>query len=166
MLRKLSWNHAILSLVITLATSRMADAGDCCQHCGREAECRSVCRCINVEKKVEIACWGCKEEDFCVPGPSEMGCKHCEDVCDPKTCDCEKKGCCGHRRFIWWEASPCTARTFTRKKLQKKIVVRKIPSYKWVTEQLCEECAADCSRPTAKIIAKPVLQEAAATKPD
>jgi len=29
---------------------------------------------------------------------------------------------------------------YTRKKLMKKTVTKKIPSYKWVVEDLCKEC--------------------------
>ena len=83
-----------------------------------------------------MTCYGCKEEDFCVPGPSRPGDEHCEQIC-------ESSLPCAQRRFVWSEWLPSTtADLFTRKKLQKRTVTREIPSYKWVTEELCPQCAA------------------------
>jgi hypothetical protein len=150
-MRPLSWRLIIPAFAGLLIVAGLAVAGDgdcCCQHCGRTAECRQVCRLVCEEKKVETICWSCKAVDYCLPGPSEPGCKHCEDVCDSASCPCHKGGCCRAPRFVWREWTPGCAKVYTKKKLLKKVVVRKIPSHKWVTEILCDECAADCSSPT------------------
>ena len=129
--------------VIALTSTPTAFAGDCCQRCGRNCDCHSVCRCVPFEKEVKVVCWGCSDTDICIPHASIRGCKHREDVCDK----CEH-GCCRNAGLVWWDWSPCGAKSFTRHKLMKKIVTRKIPSHKWVTEELCDACAVDCAQPT------------------
>lgn len=103
-MRPLSWKYIAPAFLGVLIVAGMAVAGDecSCQHCGRMAECRQICRLVYLEKKVEVICWSCKSEDYCVPGPSEQGCKHCEDVCDSPKCPCHN-GCCRARRFVWNE---------------------------------------------------------------
>ncbi|MBL8850775.1 MAG: hypothetical protein JNG89_13930 [Planctomycetaceae bacterium] len=116
-----------------------ARPGDgCCDHCGGRSGVRKICRRVDEQKKVTITCWGCDEEDFCVPGCSTPGCEHSEDVCG-----CSD-GCCRSlwvRPFVWteWTPSDC-ASIFTRKKLMKRTVTKTVPSYKWVVEDLCSSC--------------------------
>ena len=75
------------AIVVAAALAGRAEAENgFCAHCGCQAECRKVCRLVCEEKKVEVFCWGCKCEEFCVPCHSKTGCQHCETVCD----DCEK----------------------------------------------------------------------------
>ncbi len=58
-----------------------AQAGEgACARCGRAAACQKACRLVCEEKAVKIICWGAKHEDFCVPGPSHLGCRFCEQV--------------------------------------------------------------------------------------
>jgi hypothetical protein len=133
----------ITALLACTGTSR-ANAEDscCCAHCGCAAPCQKVCRLVCEEKKVEVVCWGCKCEEFCVPCHSKPGCRHCETVCDdcgpcdPKAPHSEPK------RFVWSDWFPDGARIYTRTKLMRKTETVTVPSYKWVVEDLCPECTA------------------------
>lgn len=131
----------LLALLTTLTAATSALAGEHCGHCGCRACCEKVCRLVVEEKKVDIVCWGCKSEDFCLPGPSSRGCKNCEEVCD--FCDEQdaKAPYAQPKKFVWydWIPTPC-ADVHTKKKLMKKTVTKKVPSYKWVVEDLCPEC--------------------------
>jgi len=121
-------------------------AGDCCcAHCGCACKGQKVCRLVCEEKKVDVICWGCKCEDFCVPGHSKPGCRHCECVCgecgDP--CDCSKPHA-KSKAFVWTDWVPGCASIFTKTKLMQKTITKTVPSYKWVVEDLCPECEANC----------------------
>jgi len=91
---------------------------------------------VEDKKKVPVTCWGCEEEEFCLPGPSTPDCEHSEEVCGP-TGWC----CLWNRPFVWteWCPSDC-AKMFTKKKLMKRTVTKTVPSYKWVVEDLCPAC--------------------------
>lgn len=109
-----------------------------CAHCGRAAECQKTCRLVCEEKKVTVVCWGSKKEDFCIPGPSRPGCKQTEWVCDE---DDPQAPCAQPKKFVWTDWIPsCDAKLHTRTKLMKKTVTKKLPSYKWVVEEVCADC--------------------------
>jgi hypothetical protein len=149
-----------LALALSAAGEATADEG-CCAHCGRRGACGKVCRLVLEEKKVEITCWGCKSEDFCVPGPSQPGCRHCDEACGPCDAAGNPQGVCARpKRFTWTEWIPGCAEIYTRTKLMRKTVVRKAPSYKWVVEDLCDHCEARCAgadiQPGAEIPPPPV----------
>jgi len=134
---------AALLLTTLLATPAQADVG-CCAECGCHTPCRKVCRLVCEEKKVDVTCWGCKCEEFCVPNPSCPGCRHCKTVCadckakcDPKAPHTEPKA------FVWFNWFPNGARIYTRAKLMKKTETVTVPGYKWVVEDLCQQCAAN-----------------------
>jgi hypothetical protein len=135
------WIAALFTgLIFSVADSTGALA---CDHCGQAAACQKVCRLVCETKKVEITCWGCKCEDFCVPGPSKPGCKHCETICQDCDQGCDPNGV--HvlpQKFAWTEWIPGYATIRTRKKLMKKTITKTIPSYKWVVEDLCPHCHA------------------------
>ena len=135
----------------------------CCALCGCNDSCQKVCRLVCEEKRVDVICWGMKCEDFCVPGPSKPCCKECDVVCD----DCGKKTKEGDpvatpKRFIWrdWIPSTHTA-IFTKKKLMQRIDTKKVPSYKWVVEDLCAKCESKAKlalvEPGAQIPAPPAV---------
>lgn len=115
-----------------------------CHSCRSHGSCRKYCKLVYEEKKVEIICWGGKSEDFCLPGPSKKGCRHCELVCD----DCNNDDCnnkegvvTGPKKFVWYDWIPgCSTGIRTKNKLMKKIETKKIPSYKWVVVDLCGDC--------------------------
>jgi hypothetical protein len=125
--------------IATLAANATTALG--CDHCGGAGACQKVCRLVCETKKVEITCWGCKCEDFCVPGPSKPGCKHCETVCEDGAEGCDPNGVHYQpQKFVWTEWIPGCATIRTRKKLMKKTITKTIPSYKWVVEDLCPHC--------------------------
>lgn len=121
------------------ATTALAGEGSCA-HCGSAPSCRKVCRLVCEEKKVQVVCWGCECEEFCMPGPSKPGCKHCETVCE----NCDAKVGSKSKLFVWFDWIPSRAEVFTKKKLMKKTVTVKVPSHRWVTEDVCAACAANC----------------------
>lgn len=142
------------AIIVTLAFAAFASlawrsyaiAGDgCCSQCGCQCECSKICRLVCEEKKVEVICWGCQCDDFCVPGPSCPGCQHCDEACIPTPGDQQKKNlCAGPQRFLWTEWGPSeSAKVYTKKKLMKKVEIRKVPAYKWVVQDLCPNCAAN-----------------------
>ena len=148
-----------------LGAANVAHASECCcNYCGGCCECQKVCRLVCEEKKVEVICWGCKCEDFCVPKRSKKGCKHCETVCAEcgdckESCDCSKPHA-EPKRFVWTDWCPGCAKIFTKKKLMKKIETVTVPSYKWVVEDLCPRCEASCAvaqvEPGAELPTPPV----------
>jgi hypothetical protein len=102
------------------------------------------------EKKVEMICWSSKDEPFCLPGPSQRDCKHCEDVCESgNEGDGLKRLFASPRPFVWTEWIPGCATLHTKRKLMKRTVTKKIPSYKWVVEDLCPEC--ESTLPTVNV---------------
>lgn len=115
----------------------------CCAHCGCYDGCHSVCRLVKEEKKVETICWASQCEDFCVPCPSKRGCKNCLEIdCGERPEDECCEWCCPPPRLVWFDWIPGCAKIFTKRKLMKKVVTTKIPSYKWVVEDLCAQCEA------------------------
>jgi len=128
------------SILIMIAVASRAISGDVlCAGCGRTGACQKVCRLVCEEKKVQVTCWGSQREDFCLPGPSRPGCRHCELVCDDNS---DPNSVCSHsKRFIWtdWLPADC-GKVFTKTKLMKRTVTKKVPSYKWVVEDLCADC--------------------------
>lgn len=133
---------AALSAALAISSANLATAFGC-DHCGQVCPCQKTCRLVCETKKVEITCWGCKCEDFCIPGPGKPGCKHCETVCehceigDPKGVHSQPQ------KFVWTEWIPGCAKIHTKKKLMKKTVTKTIFSYKWVVEDLCPHCVAN-----------------------
>lgn len=115
-----------------------------CAGCGCTTNCCQVCRLVCDEKKVEVVCWGCDQEKFCAPGPSQPGCRHCQCVCG--TCDKDEKPSTTRslpKPFVWFDWLPSFADCYTRTKLMKKTVTVTVPSHKWVVEDLCAACRAD-----------------------
>jgi len=135
---------AVLTLVVAIGiANRLRAAEGCCAHCGCDHACQKVCRLVCEEKKITTTCWGCKEEDFCIPGPSKPGCKHCDMVCE----ECDPKGpCVEPKKLVWreWIPGSC-AKVYTKKKLMKRTVTTTVPSYKWVVEDLCPQCESACT---------------------
>lgn len=153
---------APLMLVVLIGSTRRVGGGECCAGCGCDQPCRQVCRLVCGEKEVEILCWGCTCEDFCVPGPSSPGCEHCTEVCG--TCEQASDASAPWaltKAFLWKTWLPGDAEVFTKRKLVQKKVMKKVPSYKWVVEPLCPACAAEGERTAlrAKTAADPAEAE-------
>jgi hypothetical protein len=138
-------NRSILVLAV-LAIAANAYGDDCrdcaCQRCGCQSHCRKICRVVCEMKDVKQICYSCKCEDFCVPGPSCKCGEICE--CDPchSGCGCKCFGCLfgdGKIHRTIWKPS-CESTLFTRNKLYKYEITKKVPTYKWVVEYCCGEC--------------------------
>lgn len=131
-----------------------------CAHCQCACHCRKVCRLVHEEKKVEIQCWGCLCEDFCVAaGPSCCVGEKCETVCDH--CDATGKSpFSAPKAFVWRNWLPGTkgADVFTRKKLMRRSITLTVPSHKWVVEELCPACAARCDDAISVGAGQPVAE--------
>jgi hypothetical protein len=128
------------SLLVCLLGSSNVFAFECpCARCGHAADCQKVCRLVTETKKVEVICWGYKDEDFCVPCPSDECEQHCETAC----VDCEKdsKVESQPKAFDWTRWLPTSAESYTRRKLMKRVTTKEVPSFKWVYEDICEKCA-------------------------
>lgn len=121
--------------------------GPCCNRCGTEDTCHKVCRLVKDTKNVQVTCWGCESEDFCIPCRSQRDCKNYDAVCE----DDGSGGVCGkEKRFVWWDwISACRAQLHTKKKLMKRTVTKTIPTQKWVVEDLCDKCQAALERAEA-----------------
>jgi len=135
--------RSLIAASVYAGLPAMARASEgCCSHCGCSSNrCRKVCRLVSEDRKITTTCWGMECEDFCVPGPSTPECKHCEMVCEngPE----EKQVCVQPKRLVWTSWIPgCGQEIFTKRKLMKKTVTTKVPSFKWVVEDLCAECTA------------------------
>ncbi|MBX7168969.1 MAG: hypothetical protein K1X74_21715 [Pirellulales bacterium] len=126
--------------LVSYVSDRLQAGHGCCAHCGRAAACNKVCRLVCEEKKVDVICWGSKCEDFCIPGCSKLDCKYCEEVCQNCDQDADPEVCSKPKKFVWREWIPGCATVHTKTKLMKKVETKKIPSYKWVVEDLCAEC--------------------------
>jgi len=110
----------------------------CCQLCGC-GSCSKVCRLVCEDKKVTVTCWGVQEEEFCIPGRGVEQCKHCEEVCECQ--EDEGEVCSRPKLFSWREWQPCgDPEIRTKRKLMRKTVTKKVPTYKWVIQDLCEDC--------------------------
>lgn len=144
------WISSVFALSLLAGVSLRSHAGDhCCTQCGVANPCYQVCRAIPDQKKVPIVCWGLKSEDFCVPGPSCKVCQQCELACEPG--DDPQAPCTHTKNFVWNIWSPSErSRIYTRHKLMKKTVTKTVPSWKWVIEDLCEQCALQAQASAAE----------------
>lgn len=134
--------HAIVLGVLSIGlalgatpSAKRAVAGPLCCRCGCPDNCCKVCRPVPDTKEVKKVCWDVKCEDVCVPGRSCC----CGEVCKQDEC-----GCWTYK--IW---KPNCGYVKTRKVLVKKEVTRKVPSTKWVVEDVCQHCRTpeDCDLP-------------------
>lgn len=143
-LRLVHFAAIALGIAVAILLTTLAGGGEHCRcaHCGCQSSCQKICRLVCEDKKVPVVCWGCKCEDFCLPGHSKRECKHCEDVCD----DCDDPEVCHKpKTFSWYDWVPsCKSHIYTKTKLMKKTVTKTIPSYKWVVEDVCCECEKCC----------------------
>ncbi len=148
---------------LLILSAQRTDAGDgCCDRCGC-GQCRKVCRLVCDEKELEVTCWDSKCEDFCLPGPCKLGCKHRVPACADCAASCANGNCAsacdghggscsagisayglGKKKFVWRDSIPGCARIFTKKILLKKVEKKKVRTYKWVLEDLCSNCQSRC----------------------
>ncbi len=133
-------------VVVRSATSPAWAAGRCCAGCrGQRHACTKVCRLVREEKQVEVVCWGWACEDFCIPPPSRSGCRHCETVCDECAAGDPAQPHAKAKKSTWTDWIPgCATRLNTKNKLMKKVVTKKVPSFRWEVEDLCPACERRC----------------------
>lgn len=132
----------------------IADETAECARCREHHRTTKVCRLVVEEKKVEVVCWGCKSEDFVVPGPSVPKSDHCMCVDCKSSAGTQTDVCSKPKKFVWTEWIPGCAKVFTKKKLMKMTVEKKVPSYKWIVEEVCDSCkhqTAGLSTSTAQL---------------
>jgi hypothetical protein len=67
-----------------------------------------------------------------------MVCGECGDKCD-----CTKPHA-KPKKFVWTDWTPGCAKIFSKKVLLQKKITKTVPSYKWVVEELCPTCEANC----------------------
>ena len=127
-------HYLALALIAVASVPAIAGWGshNCCQHCGCQCECEKVCRLVCETKVVTEATYDCKCEDFCVPGRSQR--------CGS---DCGCGHCAACRQTSW---IPVCATVKTRKVLVKKEEKIQKPTYKWVAEYLCPQCATGAGK--------------------
>lgn len=130
----------------TLANDR------CCEHCGCHDRVIKVGRLVREEKKITATCWGVEKEAFCVNGPSCEGCKHCETICRKDRSDkADAKVSSVTKALTWTNWIPqSNASILTKKKLMKKTVTKSVPSFRWVVEDLCDQCRIETKSKSEK----------------
>src|SRR5262245_55843278 len=99
---------------------------------------------VCVEKEVKKVVWGCKCDAVCLPPPSHL-CGECEECvhCDRDHCDCCSHGACGHITKQHWQPEGCPEMREIVK-LRKFEIKVKVPSYKYVVEEVCCDCCDRC----------------------
>jgi hypothetical protein len=119
-----------------------------CAHCGRVCQCEKHCQVVCEMKEVKKHVWVVKCEDFCTSMPScKHGCGCCgackagETCTAAPTCDegckhCDPCAAEGKKCVI----PPKCGKVRTKKTLEKKEVVCKVPSYKCVVVYSCPNC--------------------------
>lgn len=141
---KRAW-PGLAAMLMMLAFVPAVWAGDrhecCCAQCGCEVATK-ICRLEKDEKKITITCWGIQDEDFCVGGPNSIACEHEECACEEP--DPAGKACFSPKKYTWreWYFNECP-QMFTKRKLMKRTFTKKVPTYKWVVEDLCEACKSE-----------------------
>ena len=129
----------VLSLVVMLASFAAQDAHAQKQKGGDGCCSDNVCKLVKTEIEKKVICYGCKCEDFCVPGKSST-CRDGLFGCSCKSkdrCSCKGKCSCGCEHAPYcnvcvkqWEPGCATLKT--RKKLVKYEKTVKVPGWKWV----------------------------------
>ena len=146
-MRRSSQIVCLFSFALAICLIGAAAPATKCARCGAACPCKKVCKLVCEDKKFDVVCWGCKCEPFCTPGPGCVAREHCQCVCP--TCNEGEKpsGVCSEpKRFIWREWVPSFAQMHTKTKLMKRTEQVKVPTYKWVVEDVCCNClcAGDC----------------------
>jgi hypothetical protein len=140
-----TWLTLVYALAACLWTSVTIADDSRCAHCGCDCNCSKVCRLVCEEKKVDVICWSCRCEDFCLPGPGKCVAKHCVDVCgEGADGDGDDDAAVKPKRLVWHEWLPSGAKIYRRKRLMKRIEKVDVPTYKWVVEDICDKCNASC----------------------
>jgi hypothetical protein len=132
--------------------TEICGAPDCCGHCGCRCGCQKYCKVVCTTKEVKKYCFVVHCEDFCAPLPGcprgqdcddccQSECKECARCCNGKNCDpCQVEY---NKRIV----PPKCGKVRTKKTLEKKEIVCKVPTYKCVVVYCCPQCGA-CMTPS------------------
>jgi hypothetical protein len=152
-MKKLSLLLLLSAVPLVSAQSLAGHHGGCCESCGCQCPTRKVCHWKCEMKEVKDYEWKCECEDFCIPGPSPHcrveECGECADCCNDCCDDCcgcghdcvrHLGGCLCHKKK--WGA-PCGCCVRTKKKLIRVDVVKQVPVYTCVIEEVCDRCCGN-----------------------
>lgn len=144
------------------AGEEMCGSPHCCGCCGRGGACKVGCRLICTVKEEKKTVWDVQCESMCLVLP---GCGPAHKVCPSDDCgectgkdhdDCMPSLC-------KWLVPPKCGRERCVKKLVKREVTVKVPTYKCVPCYVCDECQQACSQEIeaakAKIESAPTPQQ-------
>lgn len=134
----------LLLLASSVVDFARVHAAEACARCCQRSACCKVCVLESETKKVEITCWGCKSEDFCMPGRSIPNADHCQMIDCGASQSASTKTESKPKRFLWTDWTPRCATVMTKKKLMKRTVIKEIPTFKWVAKELCDVCNSEC----------------------
>ncbi len=127
--------------VLLMSTAAPSLAASACGGCGCQRCMERVCRIVCATKDVKTTVYTVECEDFCTLGPS------CNVVCESTGCE---PGCgpacstgCGHDGAPL--RAPTCGRAYTKRKLVKREITKKVPIYKCVVEYVCPDCGGVCA---------------------
>jgi hypothetical protein len=113
-----------------------------CRHCGGADGCLT-CRLVPEDKKLKVTCFAAECKPLCLPCPSHKGCRNVDCA------DCSKEGVSSsQKKVVWFDWCATSAKVHTPKHLMRKTTEKKVPSFKWVVENLCDKCQAECQEQT------------------
>lgn len=121
--------------VVLAVLPSLSRGGTSCQKCGCTCAPQRVCHVVCETKQTPQTKYSAVSEEFCVPGPSDR-------VARPADCD-ERGGLFGKSKTAW-EWLPRCAEVRTRTKLVKTVTEKEEKAYRWVVEDLCPQCVAEC----------------------
>jgi hypothetical protein len=125
-------------------------APDYCGHCGAKCCCQKYCQLVCTTKEVKKYCFVVHCEDFCAPLPNCPGGQKC--------CNCGQADCTQCRQCSSKSCDPCQVeytkclvppkcgKVRTKKTLEKKEIVCKVPTYKCIVVYCCARCGT-CMTP-------------------
>lgn len=138
------------AIVFAFVAPAAAGGKGACAHCDSCAATKKVCRWVPEKKTIEVEKWDCECETICIPGRSQLCAK-----CRTYDCNCEK-----HVERIW---SPTCAKARTIKKLKKVKEKKEVCTWKWVVEEVCDDCACKCGEIRAEAGIETSMEAAAET---
>jgi hypothetical protein len=121
-----------------------------CGRCGCDCGCEKHCQLVCETKEIKKTVWVVKCEDFCtsLPGCALRHCEGCDcqpcgpaETCAPPACGCDRHGnnpCAAEENKCY--VPPKCGKVRTKKTLEKKEVVCRVPSYKCVVVYCCPNC--------------------------
>jgi len=150
-------------------------AAEHCGRCGHAGPCEKRCYIVCEMKEVKKHVWIVHCEEFgtllpgCGKGCNGCGCCEADEGCgaEPACCGGCGKGCdpCSAEKNKCYVTPKC-GKIRTKKTLEKKEVVCKVPKYKCVVVYCCPECCANegCNGKLTAPVPKPATRTPAPAK--